>query len=341
MGKCKNCGKESPEISDVIGFCADCIRKGEADLSLLHKKSREIFGLPPFPPKSENGIKCGMCVNECILNEGETGYCGIRKNINGKIVTIANGHLDYYFDPLPTNCVAEWVCPGRFAYGYKNLAVFYRACTFNCLFCQNWHFKQGSIREVPPDVLAEEVDDRTFCICYFGGDPTPQLPHAIKTSRLALQKRKIRICFETNGTMNRNLLEEAAEIVFESGGCIKFDLKAYTKNLNVALCGITNERTFENFEYLVKYFKKRKEPPFLVASTLLVPGYIDLYEVEQIAKFLYKLDPDIPYSLLAFYPSFILNDLPTTSREHAFAARDIALKIGLKRVNIGNIHLLR
>jgi len=54
--------------------------------------------------------------------------------------------------------------------------------------------------------LAGRVDEKTSCICFFGGDPTPQLPHAIKTSEIALKDAKdiLRICWESNGTMSRH-----------------------------------------------------------------------------------------------------------------------------------------
>jgi pyruvate formate lyase activating enzyme len=131
-----------------------------------------------------------------------------------------------------------------------------------------------------------------------------------------------------------------AGLSLKSGGCIKFDLKAYNENLNIALCGITNKRTLENFKFLVEFIKERPKPPFLIASTLLVPGYIDKEEVSLIAKFIANLNPDIPYSLLAFYPCFYLNDLPTTSRRHAFECKEVAESFGLKNVRIGNLHLL-
>ncbi|MBM4056352.1 MAG: hypothetical protein FJ264_17105 [Planctomycetes bacterium] len=131
-----------------------------------------------------------------------------------------------------------------------------------------------------------------------------------------------------------------ADISLKSGGCIKFDLKAYDEGLNRALCGVTNKRTLENFERLSFYIKKRPVPPFLVASTLLVPGYVDEQEVEYLAKFIASLDRNIPYSLLAFYPHFYMDDLPTTSRMHALRCQDIARGAGLKHVRIGNVHLL-
>ena len=46
-----------------------------------------------------------------------------------------------YYDPLPTNCVAEPVCPERRHYGYYNLAVFFAGCNLDCLFCQNIEHK--------------------------------------------------------------------------------------------------------------------------------------------------------------------------------------------------------
>ncbi|BAW31922.1 MAG TPA: hypothetical protein PLO64_00585 [Methanothermobacter sp.] len=77
----------------------------------------------------------------------------------------------FYFDPLPTNCVANWVCPRgtgagypkyaystRPEYGYKNLATFLGACSFDCLFCQNSSYKEMAIRG-KPIFTAENLDD--------------------------------------------------------------------------------------------------------------------------------------------------------------------------------------
>jgi pyruvate formate lyase activating enzyme len=77
-----------------------------------------------------------------------------------------------------------------------------------------------------------------------------------------------------------------------------------------------------------------------VASTLLVPGYIDAGEVGRIAEFLASLDPDIPYSLLGFHPHFFVPDLPRTSVRHAEQALAAAQAAGLRQVRIGNRHLL-
>jgi len=324
----------------------------QAQVEATHAAARRAFGLPEAAPRTRDGQTCSLCVNECRLSPGEVGLCGLPAGGRHEAV------VRWYYDPLPTNCVGDWVCPGgtgagypRFAYrdgperGYKNLAVFYGGCSFDCLFCQNWQHRSDrfQVPRVSAAALARAVDQQTACLCYFGGDPTPQLPHALAASRLAREQhpdRILRICWETNGAMNPSLLEEMAELSLASGGCLKFDLKAWHDEIHQALCGITNRRTLDNFQRLAARIPERPDPPFLIASTLLVPGYVDIEEVRGIAQFLASLDPNIPYSLLAFHPDFYLTDLPTTSREQAHRCEAAAREAGLTRVKVGNVHLL-
>ncbi len=361
---CQLCGGESPLISGALGICSGCVRsdfeRARPYIEKTHLEARNPFSLPAAPPRDEGGRKCNICVNECLIGEGGKSYCGVRINKEGSFIgaSAEQGNVSWYYDPLPTNCVADWVCPAGtgvgypdFAYrdapeyGYKNLAVFYEACSFDCLFCQNWHYRHaaGQAMRVSASSLAEQVDEKTACICYFGGDPTPQLPHALRAARLALERNRgriLRICWETNGSMHPALLRKAAEISLESGGCIKFDLKAWSEELNLALCGVTNRRTLDNFRLLAQYVEERPSPPFLVASTLLVPGYIGKEEVANIASFIASLNPEIPYSLLGFHPQFFMSDLPTTSRHVAYECLEAAKEAGLKNVRVGNLHLL-
>ncbi len=327
----------------------------------VHRKVRKRFDLPVESPKTAGGISCGICTNRCRMAEGEVGYCGLRGCEEGRLVNYAGtpekGLVEWYYDPLPTNCVAGWACAASgcgyptYSYrkgherGYKNLAVFYRACSFDCLFCQNWHYREKGTR---PSVfssveLADAVTSDTACVCYFGGDPTPQLEHALRASEIALENNRgriLRICWETNGSMNEALLKRMIKLSMETGGSLKFDLKAWNENLHIALTGVSNERTLANFKLAASLTSRRSKPPPLVASTLLIPAYIDVDEVAGIASFISSLDEDIPYSLLAFHPDFCMQDLPTTTRSQAEACLAAAYGAGLKNVHLGNIHLL-
>ena len=364
MGTCKSCGRNEITVSGTIGYCADCIRNGFdalwPSIKAIHDRSRRIHHLPTDPPNDPQGVNCPLCFQECRIAEGRTGYCGVRRVQNGRLIggRPHEGNLSYYYDALPTNCVADFVCPAGTAcgypefsvsqgpeYGYRNLAVFYHACSFNCLFCQNHQFRAHTFdrNRVSADDLAKAADERVTCICYFGGDPSPQVLHALKASSKAIEEaqgRVMRICWETNGCVQRPFLKKMAELSLKSGGCIKFDLKAWDDRIHRALCGVTNAKTLDNFRWLSGFIPQRPEPPFLVACTLLVPGYVDVQEVSAISAFLAGLDRDIPYRLLAFYPHFHLTDLPPTSRPHAERCREASVQAGLRRVSVGNLHLL-
>jgi pyruvate formate lyase activating enzyme len=362
ISNCKICGQKGT-FSDTLPFCPSCLReeKSKKDVISTHQKIRKSAF--PHLTQKKGSHTCRICGNQCPLCEGETGFCELRKVVNSRITHLAGtptkGLLHHYFDPLPTNCVADWVCPGgtgrgypKYAYrkgpeyGYKNLAIFFGACSFNCLFCQNWHYRELT-QKLKPLISAQELsnflDEKTACICFFGGDPSPQMPFALKFSLLALKNKKnriLRICWETNGNFHPRFLKKIAEISLSSGGCVKFDLKAYSEKLNLALTGVSNKTTLSNFEKMAEFTLGRPEPPFLIASTLLIPGYIDLKEIKLISRFIASLNPQIPYSLLAFHPSFYFSDLPTTSKKEAEDARKTALDEGLKNVHLGNIHLL-
>lgn len=364
--KCSVCGEIKP-VSEILGVCKDCIvnRFDEAlpYLKEAHKNVRSLFGLPAEPPKSDDGILCNLCSNECRMGVGERGFCGLRWNENGKLISYSTPNrapLYAYLDPHVTNCCAAWFCPAatgigfpKFAArsgaekGYYNLAVFFYGCNFSCLFCQNWEHKRLTEGNL---VKAEELarmalnNEKITCICYFGGSPEPHLPYTIRVNDIIIKEkpdnRVLRICYEWNGAGNPILVRKVGEQVLVTGGIIKFDLKAPNPELNFALTGVRNERVFENFKMLYdEFWDERPEIPIITATTLLVPGYIGPDEVEQIAKFIGSIDENIPYSLLIFHPDFKMTDLPVTPKKVVYEAYERAKKY-LKKVHIGNMFLL-
>ena len=121
---------------------------------------------------------------------------------------------------------------------------------------------------------------------------------------------------------------------------MKIDLKAWNPHTHRALCGFGNEKVLDNFARVADWCSLRSSPPLLVASTPLVPGYIDEEEIWGLASFIARINPEIPYALLAFAPQFFLEDSPTTSADQAKACLEVARQAGLKCVRLGNEHLL-
>jgi len=207
------------------------------------------------------------------------------------------------------------------------------------------------IKNLYPRLKIEEllaaINERTTCSCFFGGSPSVQPEFLLNFMKIAnvrkeeLGLRVFRICIEDSGNFSWHWLKEIAKYCFESGGGIKFDLKASMgSNLNIALSGVGNEISYKNFQKLVELHEERPEVPFLRASTLLIPHYIDLQEIKAIAKFIADINKEIPYFLLAFYPHYKFQDSGFTKRKFALECLEVCKEVGLKRVTIGNAHLL-
>lgn len=360
MGRCKLCGRSSPTISSYLGVCVDCLRRRPREALAIarraHLASRSRFGLPADSPS--RGVPCGICGRGCAVPEGGIGYCGLVRNVGGRLMRpggdINIGVLSYYYDPIPTNCVADWVCPAttgrgypRYARsplgerGYYNLAVFYDACSLDRLFCQNWEYREYPSR--PKLVSVEELDEamrgRVACVCFFGGDPAPQTVHALLVAKRAAE-RGIRVCWETSGQLAPHLLDKVLDVSLKTGGVVKFDLKAFTPSVYKALTDGEVDVALRNFKVAARRFKERPEVPLVVASILLVPGYVDEVEVDLLTKFIARIEPEVPTRFLAFHPDYMLRDLPPTSTKHAEAAVKIAKENGLVEVSIGNQWLL-
>ncbi len=347
---CRLCSRRDRLIAGMLGLCRACIAARPAEARVIaersHRAGRRVFDLPLQPPQALGGVRCGLCSQACRIGEGERGYCGLRTVRNGRLVHLAGtpeqGLLSWYRDPLPTNCVADPFCAGHDQRGYHNLAVFYESCTFDCLYCQNWHYRETDpvrSRKISARELADAANSRTFCICYFGGDPASQMPHALAAARL-LAERGVAICWETAGSASPRLMDRAVELSLYSGGTVKFDLKAFDAGLHYALTGASNAQTLANFARAARRALERPQPPLVVASTLLVPGYVDAEEIGRIARFIADVNPHVPYVLLAFAPNCLMPDLPTTSVSHVEAALAAAYRAGLRNVRVGNRHLL-
>ncbi|MFN7105810.1 MAG: radical SAM protein [Pyrobaculum sp.] len=360
MGICKICKASGVLISDRLGVCVDCLRERPRQALRLaaeaHRLSRARFRLPPSPPTG--GIPCGICGRGCAIAEGDVGYCGLVRNEGGKLRRpggdIKLGVLSYYYDPIPTNCVADWICPAstgrgypkysktpRGEVGYYNLAVFYGACSLDCLYCQNWQYRQYPSR---PRLASVEELDRAMergvvCVCFFGGDPAPQTTHALMVAKRAVD-RGVKVCWETSGQLAPHLVDKVVETSLKSGGIVKFDLKAFTPSVYKALTDGEVDIVLRNFKAAARRFRERPEVPLVVASVLLVPGYVDEVEIDLLTKFIAWINPEIPTRLLAFHPDYLLDDLPPTSIRHVNKAVKIARENGLVEVAVGNMWLL-
>jgi pyruvate-formate lyase-activating enzyme len=136
------------------------------------------------------------------------------------------------------------------------------------------------------------------------------------------------VLFETNGYG----LTPANLEAYESAGVDSFwlDIKAYDADVHKRLCGVSNARILElPAEILDRGF-------MLEVLSLYIPGWVEGDQLVKIAELLVEADPEIPFTLLAFFPEYkLIDNRPPTTME--MVRTYLALKdAGLKRIKIGN-----
>jgi pyruvate formate lyase activating enzyme len=165
-------------------------------------------------------------------------------------------------------------------------------------------------------------------ISYTYTEPTVFFEYAYETSVLATEKNLYNT-FVTNGYMSTKAIETIAPYL--DGANV--DLKSFNENFYKKYCGAKLKPVLENIE------KMKELGIWVEVTTLIIPTLNDSEdELRQIAVFLYKLSPDIPWHVSRFHPHYKLTDPPPTPGETIKNARRIGLEVGLRYVYTGNIY---
>jgi pyruvate formate lyase activating enzyme len=71
-----------------------------------------------------------------------------------------------------------------------------------------------AIKALSSSGLAQVANPRTYCVCFFGGDPVSQMPHSFAAGK-ALADQGVVICWEKAGTMHPRLMQRALDLSIE------------------------------------------------------------------------------------------------------------------------------
>ena len=78
-------------------------------------------------------VRCDLCNHRCVIENGNKGICGVRKNTDGVL-----------FSMVYDKVISENVAPiekkplFHFLPGSLSLSIAAPGCNFKCFFCQNW-----------------------------------------------------------------------------------------------------------------------------------------------------------------------------------------------------------
>ena len=275
-------------------------------------------------------VRCFLCNHRCVIKDGATGLCGVRENRGGTLVSLVYGKvIARHVDPIEKKPLFHFL-PGTRSYSIATVG-----CNFKCRFCQNADISQMPSDQhqiwgedmTPAMIVDEAMATRSATIAYTYTEPTIYFELAQDSAQQAV-KKGLRNIFVTNGYMT----EESLKSLHPDLHGANVDLKAYTDRFYKEQCGAKLEPVLRTLEVM------KEMGIWLEVTTLLIPGLNDSREeLENIAGFLVGLDPDIPWHISRFHPTYRLTDRGSTSLESLRRARDIGYEAGLKYVYTGNV----
>lgn len=274
-------------------------------------------------------IKCKVCPRMCYIKPGGRGFCKVRVNKEGKLYLLTYAAVTAMnVDPVEKKPLFHF-WPGSTTFSISSIS-----CSFTCPWCQNWHIAQAEPGEVSTEeTTAEEVvklAKRYGCrsISYTYNEPTIWYEFVLDSAKLAKREGVLNVLV-TNGYIAPEALEGLSPYV----DAANVDVKSFNKQFYYRYCKADLDDVLKATELMVE------KGIHVEVTNLIIPGLNDdLKEIEKMAEWALKmLGADAPIHFSQFYPMYKMAHIKATPVSTLIKAAEIAKKVGLRYVYVGNV----
>jgi pyruvate formate lyase activating enzyme len=274
-------------------------------------------------------VQCHICPWNCMIKEGDLGFCRARKNINGTLYALGYAApCAVHIDPIEKKPFFNYH-PGSEVFSLASAG-----CNLRCKFCQNWEISQSSPLETqnydlsPRDIVKEALKEHCRFIAYTYSEPTNFYEYMLDICKLA-KKRGLKNIYHSNGYINPEPLKALCHYL----DAANIDLKGFSEEYYQKICGAHLQPVLDTLVTL------HKQGVWLEITNLILPGENDDPEmIKAMCQWIMaNLGPDVPLHFSRFYPTYQLKNLPPTQIRTLEQARDIAISAGIHYVYIGNV----
>ncbi|MFA6294020.1 MAG: AmmeMemoRadiSam system radical SAM enzyme [Victivallales bacterium] len=280
----------------------------------------------------QGGIRCFLCPRGCLISDGKIGFCGVRKNIQEKLYSIAYGHpVAIHIDPIEKKPLAKFL-PGSWTFSLGTYG-----CNLACSFCQNYHLsrefyddeKTDSSPFYPPEKIVDlAINEDCKSVAFTYNEPLIWAEYVIDIARLA-KERGLATVLVSNGYIT----PEAARDLYPWIDAANIDMKGFSEEFYSEMTGGRLAPVLEAIRYFASLGKH------LEITNLVIPGKNDSQEM--IDAFLDwtrgNLGLDVPLHFSAYHPDYKYNGSRATAPETLYSIKERAVKLGFKSVYVGNI----
>ncbi len=296
-------------------------------------RRRQLHPAVLWEAQQGRSVQCNLCAHRCTIKPGELGICAVRLNVDGELFTRVHGRsTSLAVDPIEKKPLFH------FHPGSKALSLATVGCNFSCEHCQNhsisqWprcHDPEAPVPGrwyTPEEIVAAADETGSEVIAYTYTEPTIYMEYALDIARLA-DARGLKNVFVTNGYMTAEAVELVAPYLHGANVDLKGTDDRVLKREVKASCGPVM-RTIEDLH---------ARGVFVEVTTLVVPGSNDDDEqLRQVAAFIAGLDPQMPWHVSRFHPTYQRMDRPSTPESTIMRAMEIGAEAGLHHVFAGNL----
>lgn len=278
----------------------------------------------------QNGkVMCTACRRYCRLSDGQTGFCGVRANVSGKLFLTNYGMvLAKQIDPIEKKPVLH-AHPNSLIYSIGT-----SGCDFACKFCQNYDISQrrkaeGFLME-PESMITEALRYGCSGVAFTYNEPTIFAEFANDVSDIAHRSGLFTI-YVTNGYETPESVKYISRFIDYATVDFKgnADTEFYRRYMSVPFPDLIYDTIGAFIENGVH----------VEVTDLVVPEVGD--SLQALKSMLDKLrdvaGEDMPVSFLRFHPDYKMLDMPLTPVETLIKHYDVARMSGFNYVYIGNV----
>ena len=279
-----------------------------------------------FYERAGGGVKCRLCPWGCELADGALGRCRARRPRDGRLIAESYGMVtSASIDPIEKKPLRHFH-PGGYIF-----SIGLYGCNFHCPFCQNHQIslEKPETTYISPEeiaVLAARYarTDNNLGVAYTYNEPLIAFEYVLDCAML-IREKGLKNVVVTNGGINEAPFNEILPWI----DAFNIDLKGSGMFYKETLGG--------DFDTVRNNIRSAAAKSHLEVTTLIIPGENDSEaEMEEQAKFLADIDPEMPLHLSRFIPQYKYARKQPTPKETMYRLRDVAGKF-LRRVYLGNI----
>ena len=298
---------------------------------------KQKLGLESHPARlytklPDGDVICHLSHRNCRIKSGGAGFCRVRQNENGELVT-----LNYGVSVEMTQEMIETEAVVHFAPGAPILSLGNIGCMLNCDFCHNWKTSQMKFVEkkdiyhyTPEQVVDTALSKGIGIISWTYNDPVVWHEFVCDTSRLA-KKQGLLTLYKSAFSIDPRAVEELHDVI----DIFSLSLKSMDPEFYRTVAKGSLEPVLEAIKQVHRFGDRHLE-----ISNLIVTGRNDnLSEIDKVVHWILKeLDENVPLHLVRFHPDYKYTGVARTSIDFLKRARLRAKELGLKHVYLGNVY---